>query len=261
MKDLTISLVQSDLYWEEPEANMASFEEKISMIDHTDLIILPEMFTTGFSMNPEKLAEPVGGRTFKWMRQMAVAKNAAITGSYIIKDGGQYFNRLYFVFPDGTAEKYDKKHLFTLAGEGVAYNAGTEKLVVEFRDWRICPLICYDLRFPVWARSEKSSDHLYQYDLLLCVANWPEPRILAWDSLLRARAIENIAYGAGVNRIGKDGSQMNYTGHSAVYSFKGDVMGFSGEDEIINTKLSASTLNEFRERYPFQEDSDVFALS
>lgn len=261
MKDLNISLIQADLYWEEPEANMASFEEQFAEINETDLIVLPEMFTTGFSMNAERLAEPIGGRTFKWMRQMAVQYNAAITGSYIVKEGKNFYNRLYFVFPDGSSETYDKKHLFSLAGEGEAYTSGTEKIVVEFRDWKICPMICYDLRFPIWSRSVKNDEGLYEYDLLLYVANWPDARILAWDSLLRARAIENMAYCAGVNRVGTDAFPKDYPGHSAVYSFKGDVMNFSSDEEIIQTKLSASALSEFRQRFPFQEDADPFSLN
>ncbi|MEM6831021.1 MAG: amidohydrolase [Bacteroidota bacterium] len=260
MKDLTISLIQSDLYWEEPEANMASFEEEISLIDHTDLIVLPEMFTSGFSMNAEKLAEPVGGRTFKWMRQMAAHKNAAVTGSYIVKDGGQCYNRLYFVFPDGTSHAYDKKHLFSLAGEGDAYSEGKAKLVVDFLGWKICPLICYDLRFPVWSRSEISAQRLHEYDVVLYVANWPDTRIMAWDALLKARAIENIAYSVGVNRLGRDAFPKDYPGHSAVYSFKGDVMGFSTEEETMTIKLASKPLHEFREKFPFQRDADPFEL-
>ena len=179
MQDLTLSLIQADLHWEEIDANLAMFEEYVWSIDKTDLVVLPEMFTTGFSMNPEKLAEPPGGKTFKWMRLMASQKKAALVGSYIVKENGNFYNRLYFVFPDGTSRQYDKKHLFTLAGEHKPYTAGTERLVVDFKGWRINPMICYDLRFPVWARSQKQDSTAYEYDLLLYVANWPDARVNA----------------------------------------------------------------------------------
>ena len=157
MKDLTISLIQADLHWEQIEANLAMFEEHIWNIPSTDVVILPEMFTTGFSMNPIKLAEPPGGKTFKWMRQIAIQRKVAIVGSYIVKEAGAYFNRLYFVFPDGSSESYNKKHLFTLAGEDKEYTAGTERVILEYKGWKIFPMICYDLRFPVWARSQRDT--------------------------------------------------------------------------------------------------------
>lgn len=260
MDDLTVSLIQANLYWEQPEANISAFEERIWEMERTDLIILPEMFTTGFSMNAEKMAEPIGGRTFRWMRQMALQKAAAITGSYIVKEDKKYYNRLYFVFPDGSAIHYDKKHLFTLAKEEEKYAAGNKRLIVDYKGWRICPMICYDLRFPVWARSRKKNHQLYEYDLLIYVANWPDARINAWDALLKARAIENITYCAGVNRIGTDALQKNYTGHSAIYSYKGDELKFSLTSENITTKLPAHLLQKFRARYPFQADADDFLL-
>lgn len=261
MEDLTISLIQSDLHWEQVEANLAMFEEKIwSIKGPTDLIILPEMFTTGFSMNASKMAEPVGGKTFKWLRQMAKQKNAAITGSYIVKEGNDYFNRLYFVYPDGSSEHYDKKHLFTLAREHESYTAGKERLILTFKGWRIHTMICYDLRFPVWARSQKNPSDDYEYDLLLYVANWPSARVNAWDTLLKARAIENLAFCAGVNRIGMDPFPKYYPGHSAVYSYKGDELVFSSDDQILTTTLSANALKEFRTKFPFQADADTFDL-
>ncbi|MEP5614121.1 MAG: amidohydrolase [Cyclobacteriaceae bacterium] len=258
MDDLTISLVQADLYWEQPDANMAMFEEKIWNLEKTDLIILPEMFTTGFSMNAEKLAEPVGGKTFKWMRQMAKQKNAAVTGSYIVKEGKNYFNRLYFVYPDGSSNEYDKKHLFTLANEHETYVPGDKKVIIDYRGWKICPLICYDLRFPVWSRSQKTTEDLYQFDLLLYVANWPDPRINAWDTLLAARSIENHSYCVGVNRIGTDDFPKDYPGHSGIYSFKGDQLSFSTADSVITATLSSSDLEEYRKSFPFQADGDNF---
>lgn len=258
MEDLKVSLIQSELYWEQPDANMAMFEEKIWSIDNTDLIVLPEMFTTGFTMNPEAVAEPVGGKTFKWMRQMAKQKNAAVTGSFVVKDGGDFFNRLYFVYPDGTSEKYDKKHLFSLAGEDKPYKAGEERLIVTHKGWRVHPMICYDLRFPVWARSRSMENELYEYDLLLFVANWPDARISAWDALLKARAIENLSFCAGVNRIGTDASSKNYTGHSGIYSFDGAELAFGEADEVLTSNLSADSLKKFRDRFPFQRDADRF---
>lgn len=262
MKDLKVSLIQADLYWEEIDANLGMFEEKIWDIDEdTDLIVLPEMFTTGFSMNAEKLAEPPGAKTFKWMRQMASQKKAAITGSYIIKDGKEYFNRLFFVFPDGSSNQYDKRHTFNLAGEGEVYKAGSDRLIVEYKGWRICPLICYDLRFPVWSRSIRTKEELYEYDLLLYVANWPDGRINAWDALLKARAIENHAFCAGVNRIGTDKFPKEYPGHSAMYSFNGEKLSFSKEEGIFIVTLSVTELHQYRKQFPFQEDGDGFEIS
>ena len=262
MQDLTITLIQTPLYWEQIDANLAMFEEKIwSLHKPTDLIVLPEMFTTGFSMNAKALAEPAGGKTFKWMRQMAVQKKAAIVGSYIVKEGTDYYNRLYFVYPDGASVQYDKKHLFTLASEHETYRPGSDRIILEYKGWKIKPLICYDLRFPVWARSVKSDKTSYEYDLLLYVANWPEARISAWDALLKARAIENLSFCAGVNRTGRDAFPKDYPGHSAIYSYDGSAMGFSAkEEEILTCTLSATTLRTFRERFPFQEDADPFEL-
>lgn len=260
MEDLTISLIQSNLFWEQPEANMAMFEEKVWEIEDTDLIILPEMFTTGFTMTPKNLAEPPGGRTFKWMRQIASQKKAAVTGSYIVKEGNEFYNRLYFVHPDGSSEQYNKKHLFTLAGENKEYTAGSEKLIVSYKGWKIAPMICYDLRYPVWARSKRSEAADYEYDLIVYVANWPDARINAWDTLLKARAIENLSFSAGVNRTGRDELEKVYPGHSAIYSFKGEEIGISSEETIITSRLSASDLNSFRDQFPFQKDADSFEL-
>lgn len=261
MKDLTISLFQADLHWEEIDANLAMFEEMIWSIDQSDLIVLPEMFTTGFSMSAEKLAEPPGGKTFKWMRQMATQRQVAVTGSYMIKEAGKYYNRLYFVYPDGSSQYYDKKHLFNLADEGDAFTPGMERTIIDYKGWRIHPMICYDLRFPVWARSRKTEDQMYEYDLLLYVANWPDTRVNAWDTLLKARAIENLSYCAGVNRIGSDQAPKNYNGHSAAYSPKGDELVFSdGESIILTATLSAEELQSYRKNFPFQADADDFSI-
>ncbi|MEO9872917.1 amidohydrolase [Ekhidna sp.] len=260
MNNLNVSLIQANLHWEQIDANLAMFEEKIWSIDKTDLIVLPEMFTSGFSMNPESLAEPPGGKTFRWMRQMAGQKQAAIVGSYIVKEKNSFYNRLHFVYPDGSSQHYDKKHLFNLADEGENYTAGSERLIVTYKGWRICPLICYDLRFPVWARSQKSKERPYEYDLLLYVANWPDTRVNAWDTLLAARAIENLSYTVGVNRIGVDASKKSYNGHTAAYSALGKQLAFSSAEEIMNVELLAQELLDYREKFPFQLDADGFDL-
>lgn len=261
MKDLRISLIQADLHWEERDANLAMFEEMIWASEETDLIVLPEMFTTGFSMNPQKLSELPGGHTFKWMRQMASQKKVAIVGSYIVRDQGKYFNRLYFVHPTGEAQHYDKKHLFNLATEGDHYAAGNERLIVEYLGWKIHPLICYDLRFPVWARSKKTPEATYEYDLILYVANWPDTRVNAWDALLKARAIENLSYAIGVNRVGKDGVGKNYNGHSAAYHALGSQLVFSENNvEVLSCVLSAAELEGYRRDFPFQQDADSFQI-
>jgi len=261
MSDLQIALIQSDLHWENTEANLAMFEEKIWQIkNQPDLIILPEMFTTGFSMHPQEMAEPARTKTFRWMQQQASQTKAVIIGSYIVQENGQFFNRLCAVYPDGGAYFYDKRHLFTLAGEDKDYTAGTERLIIKIKGWRIMPLVCYDLRFPVWARAQKQPDNLYEYDLLLYVANWPKPRILAWDTLLSARAIENTAYCVGVNRTGTDGVGAEYIGHSAAYNYKGEQMIFSEKEEILETSLTHHDLETFRKRFPFQADGDGFLI-
>ncbi len=259
MKDLTISLIQANLHWEEVDANLAMFEEMIWTVNQTDIIILPEMFTTGFSTNAQKLAEPIGGKTFKWMKQLANQRDVAITGSYMIKEKQKYYNRLFFVYPNGSVVHYDKKHLFGLAAEQATYTSGKERLILEFRGWKIHPLICYDLRFPLWARSQHKMEDIYEYDLLLYVANWPDTRIDAWDALLKSRAIENMAYCAGVNRVGLDASSKNYNGHSAIYSFNGEEQAFAKEEEkILTTILSAKNLTTYRKKFPFQKDADHF---
>lgn len=259
MKDLAVTLLQADLYWEQKEANMAMFEELIWQTEETDLIVLPEMFTTGFSMHTQELAEPPGGKTYRWMKQMAGQKRAALVGSYIVKEKGLYYNRCYFVKPDGSSQHYDKKHLFSLAGETKHYEAGREKVIIEYMGWKIKPLVCYDLRFPVW--SSNATPENPDFDLLIFVANWPETRIQAWDSLLQARAIENQAYCLGVNRTGSDASQKSYPGHSATYSFLGDQLTFSQEKQAaLQLILNKESQNAFRSRYPFYRDTDQFDI-
>ena len=256
-----IALLQSDIHWENIEANLAMFEEKIWQVTgDPDLILLPEMFSTGFSMNPQKLAEPVNSKTLRWMQQLAAQTKAVIGGSYIVREGTTFFNRFYAVYPDGRSFHYDKKHLFGLAGEANDYAPGEKRVIFEVAGWRIMPIICYDLRFPVWIRSQKQPSALYEYDLLICVANWPVPRVNAWDTLLAARAIENLSYCAGVNRLGRDGVDAGYSGHSAIYNYKGDRMDYAEEETVVQASLSREALVQFRERFPFQGDADPFTL-
>lgn len=254
---LKITIIQSELHWENAEANRAMFSEKFKQLTgKTDVILLPEMFTTGFSMNAENLAEPNDGDSLNWMISEARKYNCAITGSVIISENDTCYNRLFFVLPDGTYEKYDKKHTFTLAKENETYTAGKERLIVNYRGWKICPLICYDLRFPVWARNTEN------YDLLLYVANWPQVRIYAWDSLLKARAIENMAYCAGVNRVGLDGNGHVYNGHSTVYDVLGKQISESNfEDEFTQTlALEKEHIEYYRKKLQFLKDRDCFTL-
>ena len=259
MKDLKVTLVQSDLYWEDIGANLSMFEEKIRAItEPTDLILLPEMFTTGFSMKSKELSELMNGKTHKWMKMMAEDSKAVISGSYIVTENNQFYNRLIMVYPDGMTRHYDKRHLFGLGGENAAYSPGKDVGLFEINGWRIKPGICYDLRFPVWARSRKSIDDLYEYDLIFYVANWPSPRIHAWDTLLAARAIENLAYCVGVNRLGEDITGATYPGHSAAYNFKGDQLGYTEKDVCLTVQLDARHLQTFRDKYPFQKDADSF---
>jgi len=257
MQDLKISIVQTPLHWENSAANLAMLEEKIwRHSDLGDLIILPEMFSTGFSMNASSLAEPMNLTSFKWMKQMAAQTGAVVTGSLIIKEKAAYYNRLIWMQPDGSYNYYDKRHLFRMAGEHDVYSSGKEPLIVTLKGWRIMPLVCYDLRFPVWSRNQGNI-----YDLLIYVANWPEVRSQAWKTLLPARAIENISYVAGVNRIGKDGKDIPYSGDSAVYNMKGDVLADLGNQDVIKTlTLSASDLVTFRERFPAFLDGDRFRI-
>ncbi|MAN59601.1 MAG: amidohydrolase [Flavobacteriaceae bacterium] len=255
---LTVSLIQTELHWENPEANRRHFADKIDEItEHTDLIVLPEMFTTGFSMNAKALAEPTQGTTLQWMQVLAKKRNVAITGSVIVTEGGHYYNRLFFVFPDGSHEIYDKKHTFTLAGEHKVYSAGTKRLTLQYLGWNICPLVCYDLRFPVWARNTDD------YDVLLYVANWPEKRVAAWDALLKARAIENMCYCIGVNRIGNDGNGHPYVGHSAVYDVLGhSLAGAAMEGDKTSTfVLDRAHITDLREQLRFLMDRDSFQLT
>ncbi len=256
-EQLEVALIQADLVWEDPKANRNYFTEKIHTISEAlDLIILPEMFTTGFTMNAKPLAETMQGETISWMLDLAKEKQSAITGSIIIEEEGIYYNRLLFVHPSGKIETYDKKHLFTLATENEVYTAGTKKLIVEVKGWKICPLVCYDLRFPVWARNKEN------YDFLIYVANWPAMRIAAWDTLLQARAIENMSYCAGINRVGRDGKGFDYVGHTAMYDALGEKVSrdLMSNEGITRVTLHKTHLEETRNKLKFLEDMDAFEI-
>ena len=260
MQNLTVTLVQTNLFWENREANRAMLEEKIAGIEGaTDLIILPEMFTTGFTMAPERVAEPMGLTTFRWLKQQATQTGAVVTGSYVVQEGGKFYNRLVWMQPDGTFFTYDKRHLFRMAGEHEHYAAGEKRLLVEWKGWRICPLICYDLRFPVWSRNGGPGGP--EFDLIY-VANWPAPRAAHWNVLLQARAIENLCYVAGVNRVGEDGTGKPYLGESTLIDFRGERLTYQQELEVIHTKtLEIEGLSTYREKFPAWRDADLFSIA
>jgi omega-amidase len=260
-----IAAVQSSLYWENRERNLEHFTLMLRKIDEpVDVIVLPEMFTTGFSMNPAPLAEKTDGPTLAWMRQQAVLYNAVITGSIITEENGQFMNRLLWVRPDGTYETYDKRHLFRMAGEDQHYASGQQPLIVDLKGWKIRPLICYDLRFPVWSRNRWNSDgSIADYDVLIYVANWPERRSNVWKTFLPARAMENQAYVIGVNRIGNDAHQVYHTGDSVILDFKGEPItsALIATEEILTSRLSMKDLVDFRAHFPVGRDADTFTVS
>ena len=253
---LRVTLVQTELAWQDPAANRHRLAAHFrGLVGHTDLVVLPEMFSTGFSMAAAELAEDMDGPTVDWMREEAAALGCVIAGSLIVRDGGRCYNRLVWARPDGSLEHYDKRHLFRLAGEQEHYAAGSRRLVVALKGWRVCPMICYDLRFPVWSRSRGD------YDLLLYVANWPQRRALAWSTLLRARAIENQSYVVGVNRIGKDGNGTTYAGDSVAVDFLGQPLSSEGGGDRVETAvLDLESLRAYRESFPAHLDADRFEL-
>lgn len=253
---MKVSLIQAPLVWENPKLNRDYFEQKIhSLSQDTDLIVLPEMFTSGFTMNPSAVAETMEGETITWLQTLAKARNCAFTGSLVIAANGNFYNRMVFVFPSGDIQHYDKRHLFTLAGEDKVYTAGNQKVVIDFLGWRICPLICYDLRFPAFSRN--SDD----YDLLIYVASWPKIRTNAWDALLKARAIENMSYAIGVNRIGTDANGYEYIGHTQIVDFLGNTVIEPQESEgCFSANLEKETMHETRQKLGFLNDQDVFKM-
>ncbi len=253
---MKVALIQTALYWEKPKENRFHFDQIINSIaESIDLIVLPEMFTTGFTMNAHDMAESSSGETTLWLQALARSKNCAITGSIVIKENGNYYNRCLFVFPTGEVSSYDKRHLFALAGEDLKYKAGKSKTIVHFRGFKICPLICYDLRFPVFSRNDKA------YDLLLYVANWPAIRVNAWDILLRARSVENQCFTIGLNRVGTDQNQLTYNGHSQAVDFLGNYLLEPQEEEgIFIITLDKNEMLQTREKLDFLSDRDSFTL-
>jgi len=263
MQDLKITLVQADLHWEDKTANLTHLDAMLSTVVSTDVILLPEMFNTGFSMQPSALAENMLGKTIDWMRKTAQRKSAVVCGSLIIEDDGRYFNRLVWMEPDGALQFYDKRHLFSLGGEDKLFSAGQKKIFPEYKDWKTLPLICYDLRFPVWSRLSPpfTEQGANPYHLLIYVANWPDKRLQAWDKLLAARAIENQCYVAAVNRVGIDGHGQEHSGHSCILNAMGEHLAFLDAGEAVTTcTLSAADLAETRGRLPFLADRDEFEL-
>jgi omega-amidase len=254
---LKIAFIQSDIVWENPKQNRDNFKEKIEAITTSvDMILLPEMFTTGFTMNAKEYAETMHDKSVTWMQKIAANKNAVLVGSLIIKENNKFYNRLLFVYPDGNINTYDKRHTFTLSGESDIYTAGNSKVIIDYKGWKICPLICYDLRFPVWSRNAEN------FDVLIYVANWPKPRIRAWDTLLKARAIENMSYCVGVNRVGVDKLDHEYCGHSATYDILGSnitpIRPNKEHTEIVT--LERNHINFYRNKLKFLEDKDAFSL-
>lgn len=250
------ALIQTNIIWENPAENRRIFEEKINALNESvDLIILPEMFTSGFTMHPETVAEAMTGQTISWLTEVAKSKNCAITGSLVITENENFYNRMVFVFPDGTVQHYDKKHLFTLAGEDKIYNSGKEKVIVDYKDWKICLQVCYDLRFPVFSRN------IENYDLIIYVASWPKVRTNAWDILLKARAVENLSYVIGVNRIGTDNNDFEYIGHSQIIDELGNFIIEPTENDIVFiTNLDKNKMLETRNKLNFLNDKDAFNL-
>ena len=257
MEKLSVAMVQADLTWENPQANRARLEKMFdSMKDRADLVILPEMFSTGFSMSSHTLAETMSGPTVDWMHENAVRLDAVITGSIIIRENDAYFNRLLWMRPDGTMDVYDKRHLFRMGNEHEHYDQGKTRLVVRLRGWHICPLICYDLRFPVWSRNRGD------VDMLIYVANWPASRQKVWNTLLKARAIENQVFVAGVNRVGHDGEGIDYQGDTQLVNPRGDVVAgpVPNYPGITIADLFPGELTEFRKKFPVGDDADDFTV-
>jgi omega-amidase len=283
MSSLTITTIQTELSWEDKAANLRHFEARIDAIkEPTEVVILPEMFSTGFSMQPERLAETMEGPTLRWMRETAARKKIILTGSVIIEENGNYYNRLIWMLPNGGYGYYDKRHRFAYAGENEQYTAGGKRLVASVKGWRVLLLVCYDLRFPVWSRqtpptvqdpapgsqpretegrSSAAETPELEYDLLLYVANWPERRSHPWKTLLQARAIENQCYVAGVNRIGNDGNEIYHSGDSMLIDPLGETLYHAGaRDETYTHTLKKEDLIDIRQRFPFWRDADHFSI-
>jgi predicted amidohydrolase len=263
MSTLTISLIQTKLFWENKEANMRLLEEKINSIpERTEIIVLPEMFSTGFSMKPQLLAETMEGNTISWMKEQAAKNGVVITGSLIIKEEDKFYNRLIWMLPNGDLGYYDKRHLFAYANEHEQYSAGNKRLVASVKGWKINLQVCYDLRFPVWARQQAPNEEGPEFDVLIYVANWPSSRSHAWKTLLCARAIENQCYVVGVNRVGRDGNEIYYRGNSMVIDPLGEVLyHFADDEDIFTITLQKEHLQQVRAKYPFWKDADEFKIT
>ncbi|HUD96753.1 MAG TPA: amidohydrolase [Woeseiaceae bacterium] len=257
MSALTVALVQSVLHWHDPARNLERFSKMLQAHpDPADLFVLPEMFSTGFTMDATTNAEPMDGRSVTWMAEISGRLGAAVCGSLIIEEDGHYFNRFILMHPDGNFACYDKRHRFRLAGEHEHFSAGNKIVTIELKGWRIRPMVCYDLRFPVWSRNRDG------YDLLVYVANWPDRRHLAWKTLIRARAIENLAYVAAVNRIGTDGNGIDYLGGSAIIDYLGtDMLSMADKPAVMAATLEKAPLETFREKFPFHLDADAFTIT
>ena len=253
---MNVALIQTDIIWENPSENRKNLEEKIKALNESiDLIVFPEMFTSGFTMHPNLVAETMNGVTVLWLKNIAKTKNCAITGSLVIVENGNLYNRMVFVFPNGEIQHYDKKHLFTLAGEDKIYTSGKEKVIVNYKDFKICLQVCYDLRFPVFSRNTEN------YDLLIYVANWPKVRTNAWDILLKARAVENVSYVIGVSRIGTDNNNFEYIGHSQIIDELGNFILKPTENEgVFIADFDKNKMLETRNKLNFLDDRDYFDL-
>ena len=267
MQILTCTLIQTKLFWEDAAANRKMFEEKTNSIkERTEVVILPEMFSTGFSMKPEALAETMNGETVAWMKHTASRKKIILTGSLMIKEDDNYYNRLIWMLPNGNYGWYDKRHLFAYGDEHNHYSAGNKRLIASVKGWKINLQVCYDLRFPVWSRQTPSPENGYdaemEYDVLIYVANWPERRSLAWKTLLQARAIENQCYVIGVNRVGDDGNNFYHSGDSMVIGPLGEIMYHKKDDEDVFTiELNKEHLETIRKKFPFWRDADNFTVT
>ncbi len=266
MPSLTITIIQPNLLWENKKANLAMLTQKIESIqEKTEVIILPEMFSTGFSMQPKLLAETMSGETIEWMKKIASSKKIILTGSVIIEEDGKYFNRLIWMLPNGEYGVYDKRHLFAYADEHNHYSSGNKRLIAQVKGWKINLQVCYDLRFPLWARQSPpppgEAGRWLEYDLLVNVANWPERRITAWKTLLQARAIENQCYVVGVNRVGDDGNDIHYSGDSMIIDPMGEILYHkANEEDVFTYTLQKEKLDEVREKFPFWRDADSFDI-
>ncbi len=258
---LTFTLIQTNLQWEDKAANLQMLEAKINSIQKTEVVVLPEMFSTGFSMKPEQLAETMDGPSVEWMKKISTQHKIILTGSLMIKDNNHYFNRLIWMLPNGSLGYYDKRHCFAYAGEDKHYTAGNKRLIAQVKGWKINLQVCYDLRFPVWARQEQNENGSAEYDVLLYVANWPERRNHAWKTLLTARAIENQSYVIGVNRVGNDGNEIYHSGDSMVIDPLGEILYQKQHDEDVFTiTLEKEKLEQIRNKFPFWKDADQFRI-